>query len=143
MNDFEKSIYDFIKKYTGTTCIELSRTFGEGDYWLTVGNNVIYAYGLSDELSEALHNMIERAEIVSLPCHFMMYIIDGGAMKLPLAKNIPKNGYKEPHWLPSAFYTYDYAIPLIKEKYKKTPKQMNLALKHLEEKRKQNITSKK
>ena len=35
------------------------------------------------------------------------YFIDGGGLKLPIAKQPPRKGYKKPHWVPCWVVTYE------------------------------------
>jgi hypothetical protein len=132
VNKLEEAVLEYIRTHIGSSCVELYRTFGKGDYWLTVGNNVVYAFGLSDELSEALSNLEDMNEIVSMPCEWVIYLVDGGIPKLPMAHKIPKTGYKEPHWLPSCYYTYDHAVKQISEKYRNKPEQKQMLLELME-----------
>jgi len=73
------------------------------------GGNVVIWRGMSEELADAImeissdgliHPHATLDTIGGIP---MTYLIDGMSLKLPIVKNIPKNGYKKPHWLPVVF----------------------------------------
>jgi hypothetical protein len=91
----------YIRDTDHVSFAELSRRFPEcreGDYALTLGENLILWAGLSQEASKALNALLENGVIHAKPCAMLIYLIDGAIPKYPVAKrNVP---YKKPHWLP-------------------------------------------
>jgi len=131
ITELEQKIIDFAKKYHGVSCAEISNKFGKGNTSLTMKQHIITAFGLSEEVGKALDSLIKKRELVEIPCNILIYLIDGQVLTIPIAKNIPNNGYKKDHWLPCYYYTYDHAIEYIKSKYKDKPKDRDEILNNL------------
>lgn len=112
----EEMVLDFIKLHQPATCVELSNWFGKGDQELykrdDKGNdeNIITAFNLGEPLANILINLLNRADIITVPVHPLLYVMDGSMPGLPIARNTPKNGYKSPHWAPVGFTTREYGI---------------------------------
>ena len=61
-------------------------------------DNIVLWAGMSEVGVEAI-NLVRKDERVELkPAHQLVYLIDGGALRLPIATGMRR--YKEPHWLP-------------------------------------------
>lgn len=90
---------------------ELMRHFGEaarGDMALHLGVPNVYIWaGVSDEFADAWFEAQPRLELEST--HFLVYFIDGATLHWPIARRIPKQGYKKEHWLPVVFSVKDEA----------------------------------
>lgn len=86
--------------------VELSRldgTAGEEDILLgDPSKNLVLWTGLSKEAADALVALLSERLIEPRPANTFVYLIDGGVLKLPLARHT--RGYKRPHWLPVVFY---------------------------------------
>lgn len=55
----------------------------------------------STPVVDAVMMLMNASKVHLVPCSVLVYFADGGVMpRMPLAKRIPKNGYKEPHWVP-------------------------------------------
>jgi hypothetical protein len=110
--DFEQKIYDFIKGREHVSCVELSKEFGQGDQVISKeeDENLVTAFGMSEELAQAVVNLTSRADIVPLPASILSYAVDGGMLNMPIAKKLPKGGYKTQHWLPVTYCTLETAI---------------------------------
>jgi hypothetical protein len=88
----------------GLTFVELLGflPYLKGDYFYWVGNNSIVAWiGVSQECIHALQDLLLNEQISLHSTQPLTYLIDGCALKLPLAKSVRQ--YKKPHWLPVTF----------------------------------------
>jgi len=73
---------------------------GDNYYW--VGNkNIIAWIGVSEQCVQALQELLASEQIKANSTPPLTYLIDGCALKLPLAKSYRL--YKKPHWLPVTF----------------------------------------
>lgn len=117
LTEFEQNILRYIDSYESISCVKLANEFGKGTYEIHMQNsagkdlNVMKAFGLSKELTDALCNLVARGDLVEIPCSYMVYLLDGAAAIYPIAKNIPAKGYKETHWVPTVYDTYKKGIP--------------------------------
>jgi len=96
----------YIENYDWVTPVELERRYGEqgdGAHSLCLGKNMVVWTGMSEKLTTAIMQLLEAKAIHSHPGSYLAYIIDGGGLKLPLAKRPPKGGYAKEHWLPLVF----------------------------------------
>ena len=66
------------------------------------GTNVYFAFGISELLTEAIKIIRSRDNIMPKPCSPLIMFIDGCTIpiNMDIAKRQPKDGYKEPHWIP-------------------------------------------
>lgn len=88
----------------GVSFAEIMQCVGEpakGDLALEIAPNVILWSGMSKDLVDACALLRDKIE----PCtaSVIVYYIDGAALSLPIAKQLRKQGYKKPHWLPVVF----------------------------------------
>lgn len=95
----------YVQHYDWVSLVELAHRYGDlgkGDHSLTIepSLNIILWTGMSEKLVTAIIQLVHNREIHIHPGSFLAYMIDGGGLRLPLAKRAPKGGYKEPHWLP-------------------------------------------
>jgi len=120
MMDFEQKIFDFIKGREYVSCIELSREFGGGDKMICKeeDENLVMAFGMSEELCQAVINLTRRADIVPVPASIFSYVVDGCTLNMPIAKRPPPRGYSTPHWLVVTYCTFETAVREIKKKVK-------------------------
>jgi hypothetical protein len=74
----------------------------KGSFALTLGhpNNVVWA-GMSERFLDACKTVLDEKRVYPHPASFLAYMIDGGGLRLPLAKRPPKGGYRNEHWLPT------------------------------------------
>lgn len=96
--------YQYIKRSGDASFAELSRIAGEegrGDLAWEIVPNVMLWSGMSQLMIDALRFLRERVEPV--PAHCLVYFCDGAVPQLPIAKRLPKAGYKTQHWLPVVF----------------------------------------
>ncbi len=87
------------------TFVELLERFPEmrGDETFACqSENVVLWMGVSQQCFDALSQLMKSKRIHLWPANTLTYLIDGGALKLPLAKS--DRPYKTPHWLPVTFH---------------------------------------
>jgi hypothetical protein len=70
----------------------------EGTFALEPFPNVFLWGGVSEEFCGIVERL--RPHLDLKPASVLVYLADGKVPRLPLAKRPPRNGYKEPHWLP-------------------------------------------
>jgi hypothetical protein len=127
----KKEIFEYVKVNSVVSFMELSRLEGfkgEYDYLVNGDKNIVYWCGISKDAVEAIHELVGEEKINPSPCTSMLgglplvYLCDGGCLRLPLAKKPPHGGYKKPHWLPIVYNygpsPYKKLRETIKEKYK-------------------------
>lgn len=121
LTDFEKKVLKYIDCYEGVSCVELSREFGKGTCEINMndlnGNdiNAIKAFGLSEELCNTIIKLISRGDIVETPCSYLVYLLDGVAVPLPVMEDVPSKPFEETHWLPTAYDSYEKGIQKVRE----------------------------
>lgn len=70
-----------------------------GDYAIEPLHNVIIWGGVSKQFCDIFFRL--RPHLHLEPCSsLLVYMIDGKLMRFPVARRPPRNGYKDPHWLP-------------------------------------------
>ncbi len=97
-------ILDLIAMRNDTTFAEIFNVIGEeakGDLIWEISPNTVLWTGMSQALLDAFKIMHDK--IIPHPTDFLVYLYDGGALDLPVAKTISRTGYKKPHWLPVVF----------------------------------------
>ncbi|HHY66000.1 MAG TPA: hypothetical protein GX517_02150 [Alicyclobacillus sp.] len=55
--------------------------------------------GLDEERTNLLSRLLEEERLFLYPANVCLYLWGRFSLNLPLAKRIPKNGYKSPYWL--------------------------------------------
>jgi hypothetical protein len=98
-----EAILDLIRAYRNVSFAELSQRIDgfKGDQeWLNSYGWVLWS-GISREAIDVLQSMLEAGEVHMAPAHWLVYMFDGAALKLPLVKCARK--YKRPHWCPVVF----------------------------------------
>lgn len=104
----EDRMYDFIdQRGGGVSFVEIVEEFGKGDQEIsyTGCKNVIIWYGVTEKTARGLMGLMKDRRIVLIPTNAMLYVIDGMLPNIPIAKRVPKNGYKTPHWVPMVIST--------------------------------------
>jgi len=111
----EEKIYWYIKGKEFVTFIELGHFLGDemkGDRYLAFrGSNGIdlncWAWdGMNQKFINTIEEMVAKGYIYINGSTFLVYLFDGGGLRLPIGKKVPKKGYKEPHWIPVVFTTF-------------------------------------
>jgi hypothetical protein len=65
--------------------------------------NIILWPSVSEEALQAISELLEEGRIKASSTNVMVYMCDGLMPSLPIAKRVPKDGYKDPHWWPVVF----------------------------------------
>lgn len=87
------------------TFVELLDRFPEmrGDSTFAYqSSNVVLWTGISQHCYDALNLLLKSNRIHLWRASTLTYLVDGGALKLPLATS--RRPYKRPHWLPVTFH---------------------------------------
>ena len=97
---------DFIRRRRNVTFVELGNAFPwivGGDGVLRAHGNVVLWTGISEEGETFLFCDEVGKQIKTEACSPMLYLFDGCCLKLPIAKRVPRGGYKKPRWAPHMF----------------------------------------
>ncbi len=62
--------------------------------------NLVYWQGLAEPVVDALNLLIRERRIEIKSTDLLIYLFDGGALQLPIAKRPPRAGYVRPRWRP-------------------------------------------
>lgn len=98
------ALKDEILKYVqqmrgGVSFAELSRFEGfGGKIRIEARENMVIWANMSQEAVDALNELRAEAKVHFYPTQILVYMADGAALDLPLAKS--NRDYKKPHWLP-------------------------------------------
>jgi hypothetical protein len=95
---------DTIREDRGVSFVELKRMFGSeahGDLVIQLRHNIVLWCDVSQTFFEAFQLIIPEVEMY--PTSLLVYMVDGCILQLPIAKRLPKTGYKIPHWAPVTF----------------------------------------
>lgn len=108
------AIEAYVRQYDWVTFVELGRRLDpyfdlKGSWALEVAPNVILWLGMSQQFVDAVEELRHAKRVWAWPSSFLTYMIDGGGLKLPLAKRIPKTGYKKERWLPVTLRVHEFA----------------------------------
>ena len=97
----------------------------KGDLSAEVGHvpNLVLWVGMSQEWIQTLNELFTAGLIWRQPCPVLSYMVDGKVLTLPVAKRLPKGGYKTPHWGPTCYRPIEKISPAEKQKYAKTKKE--------------------
>jgi len=114
-----EDVAELIKNSRNVSMVEIMRLAGDegkgdsvlklkprADTNVNVGNIFIWT-GMSEELVDAITGLWNNRLIHPHPT-FMLFgkepmVYLGHMLKLPIVRNVPKNGYNKPHWLPAVF----------------------------------------
>ena len=109
MSPAAQAMLEKVRTYRHVSMVELTRVFdeicgegtSEGDQQITLApphENLVLWACVSVEFCDAFDEIRPFATLD--PAHWLVYLHDGAALRLPLAKRPPKAGYKKPHWVP-------------------------------------------
>ena len=101
-------VIDRVQRYDWTTYVELGNLAAESvgaGTWAhqDINTNVVFWAGMSEEVATAIDEAFAEGYIHPHGSDSLVYMMDGGMLKLPLAKRPPKGGYKKEHWAPVVF----------------------------------------
>lgn len=74
-----------------------------GDLSMVVNspNSNVYVWvAMSQAFAEAVQDLLRAGKVYLWHSQPLVYMIDGKLPRLPLAKRMPRGGYKAPRWLP-------------------------------------------
>lgn len=101
-NELERTIFEYIQEMHGVTFVELQRRFGKGEYRIWFPNlNIVLWAGMKKKVCDAVGVLREKKLIKYRVCEALIYFIDGGGLRLPIAiKAPPSQGFPCLCWLP-------------------------------------------
>jgi hypothetical protein len=103
----EKILALVVSKGGGVTYVEIINCIGDeakGDKYTELRPNLLVWSGMSQTLADAVNLLLQDGKMESRPTSVLTYLADGGALRLPIAKSIPKGGgFKKPRWVPVGF----------------------------------------
>jgi predicted RNA binding protein with dsRBD fold (UPF0201 family) len=76
---------------------------GNYEYSLYPVSEVVLWYGVSLDAIQSLKELMLEEKIDLASTSVLTYLVDGKALKLPLAKSPATIKYKKPHWFPVMF----------------------------------------
>lgn len=99
-NEIEKMIKD--RDYvTFRELMQIEGFTGDQDVWHPEHANLILWTRVSVAAAAAIRELLQEKRVVLAPARPFSYAIDGGGLRLPIAKRIMD--YKKPRWLPMLF----------------------------------------
>lgn len=104
MTELAQQIIEYIRQNSDATFGGLMHRFPnhfEGDRTWEILPNVVLWTGMTEEFVKAMMEVKPKLEVAGTS--LLVYMIDGGLLKLPIAKRPTKKGYKTEHWLPVIF----------------------------------------
>lgn len=112
----KQAIYEMVRQRDWVSCVELCEIDGvKGDTGVEIADkNILCLWGLSDEAIEAIRQLCIEEKICLRPGTLLSYLVDGACLTLPIAKRIPKNGYKTRRWMPTFFCRYRHDAPRLR-----------------------------
>lgn len=73
----------------------------EGDFTSELRLNLVLWAGMSKAFVDLINDLLQQKRLFIHPSSLMTYLVDGGILRLPLAKS--PRPYKKPHWVPVCF----------------------------------------
>jgi len=114
MTAMAEAIVNIVQTRTGASFAEFQRLLKkdgyetEGGWAIEIRPNMILWPGMSEELKEAIKEAKDENRIhwhlLGDTEAMLVYLADGRIPNFPIAKRAPKNGYKDPHWVPVVWY---------------------------------------
>jgi hypothetical protein len=66
-------------------------------------SNIILWAGMSEPFAAVMQEVQASGLVTMTGTSLLVYLIDGKVWQLPIAKRLPKGGYRKPHWAPVCF----------------------------------------
>ena len=104
--DFGEALAIYVETYRHVSFVELQQRLApymetSGDVELVMGGaNLVMWAGMSQGFVDAVLQAERNGRIQWEPASVLVYLIDGAVPSMPVAKRVPKGGYKAPRWLP-------------------------------------------
>jgi hypothetical protein len=103
-----KHVLAFVRDFKAASFTEIGtqlREFGidpAGEFTLLYPGepSIVLWTGVSEEFIAVLDELLGAKLVHYAPASPWVYLIDGGLLDLPLARRLPRDGYRKPHWLP-------------------------------------------
>jgi hypothetical protein len=101
--DLEGAVLAYVRDNDYVTFVELQRRLGaymdvKGDLCWELRPGVVLWVEMSEAFAQLLRGLVQQKRLFLHPANWMTYMIDGGFLRLPVAKKA--QDYKKPHWLP-------------------------------------------
>ena len=102
----KQTIYEYVRDRDHVSFVELRRLLGDvfvGEWNMLLAGypTIVLWIHMSDTVIDALEELMSEKKIVPQSANYLVYLIDGGTLSLPLAKRI--YNYKKKRWLPVTF----------------------------------------
>lgn len=65
--------------------------------------NLFIWAGMSQDFADVLKAVMQDRRVKATQTSPLVYLCDGKALTFPLARKPPRQGYREPHWVPVCF----------------------------------------
>jgi hypothetical protein len=108
--DYVEAMVRTVELYDYVSFVELEHLLEaympvEGNQAIAMGQDedIIIWGGMSQAFRDLVLALLRSERVSREPSSTLTYLIDGKSISLPLAKRLPKGGYKTPHWLPICF----------------------------------------
>lgn len=124
LEQMKAAILAYVKLHPHATIVELEDNVqgfkGNDASWCKANSNLVMWDSLSFLGAQAISELGQARKIVLEPCDVLIYMMDGRWPSLPVAKRMPKSGYKSPHWVPLALALPSHKLsPDVRRMYNK------------------------
>jgi hypothetical protein len=111
VSELAQACLDKIRRDRYVSFVELARLLeergvnaaGEVSMQNAARPNLVLWAGMSEEFYACVDELLSSKLVELVPASPLSYLVDGGMLDLPLARRVPKAGYKEPHWACAVF----------------------------------------
>lgn len=111
VDELASTVTDYMRLNDYVSFAEIQNRFGangelQGQQCITLGApNVIAWAGMSETYCAAMLRLLDAGVVHMWPSSVLVYLADGGMLRMPLVGRVPKAGYKKPHWFPVTLRT--------------------------------------
>jgi hypothetical protein len=109
-SELKDKVCEYISEHRGVTFVELERLLSDeievrGEYNITSSkdDNIIFWINVSEQFADIINELIASGRVDISATRPFVYAVDGKQIAMDTAKQPPKDGYKNPHWLPLQF----------------------------------------
>jgi len=114
--NIKERVYEYLK-LGGVTFVEITGAFGKGEYAYCVDEHIVCGWNLTEEVADAIKELYDEKKILFYPTNMMTYVIDGAALRLPIAKTA--RHYKRDHWFPVVIWRTEMAKEILCDEHRK------------------------
>jgi hypothetical protein len=98
------AVVEYVRANDWVSFPELQQRLGAyletgGDVCLELRTNLVVWAGMSQAFADLVQGLLAAGRLSLHPASVMTYLIDGGMLRLPLAKR--DREYRKPHWSPA------------------------------------------